>query len=143
MNKLNRKVVYALMALKYMFNKAPGTLTTAKEVVEATKCPFDATARVMQLMTQKGILKSEQGSQGGYVIIRDLSKISFYELVELILGPLGIVKCINGIETCLQKDTCNVRSPMAELNARLVGFYKTLALSEILKVQDKEKDLTL
>jgi DNA-binding IscR family transcriptional regulator len=93
-------------------------------------------------MTQRGILKSEQGSQGGYAIIRDLSKTSFYELVELTLGPLGIVKCINGIEGCMQKDTCNVKSPMAALNARLVEFYKTLPLSEILKVQDKELDPT-
>lgn len=53
MNKLNRKVEYALMALKFMSSKVPGELTSTKEVVESTGCPFDATARVMQQMAQK------------------------------------------------------------------------------------------
>jgi Rrf2 family transcriptional regulator, nitric oxide-sensitive transcriptional repressor len=56
MNRLNRKVEYALMALKVMAQKRAGELTSAKEVVEKTGCPFDATARVLQQMAQKGIL---------------------------------------------------------------------------------------
>lgn len=137
MNRLNRKVEYALMALRYMCGKVPGELTTAKEVVEATGCPFDATARVMQLMAQKGILKSEQGSHGGYTIVRDLSKTSFYDLVEMILGPLGIVKCVHAFNNCDMEGTCNIRSPIAELNARLIDFYKDLTILEILKVKER------
>lgn len=137
MNRLNRKVEYALMALRYMASKVPGELTTAKEVVDATGCPFDATARVMQLMAQKGILKSEQGSHGGYAIVRDLSKTSFYELIEMILGPLGIVKCVHAVNVCDMEGTCNIRSPLAELNARLIDFYKNLTVFEILKLKDR------
>ena len=37
MNKLNKKVEYALMALKYMTAKPAGSLTTAKEVVTSTE----------------------------------------------------------------------------------------------------------
>lgn len=137
MNRLNRKVEYALMALRYMCSKVPGELTTAKEVVDQTGCPFDATARVMQLMAQKGILKSEQGSHGGYAIVRDLSKTSFYELIEMILGPLGIVKCVHAVNMCELEGTCNIRSPLAELNARLIEFYKNLTVFEILKLKDR------
>lgn len=138
MNRLNRKIEYALMALKHMCSKVPGELTTAKEVVTATGCPFDATARVMQLMAQKGILKSEQGSHGGYIIVRDLAKTSLYELIDMILGPMGIVKCVHAIESCYMEDSCNIKSPLIELNTRLIEFYKTLTLFEILKIREKE-----
>ncbi len=140
MNRLNRKVEYALIALRYMCTKkVPGELTAAKEIVEATGCPFDATARVMQLMAQKEILRSEQGSHGGYAIVRDLSKTSFYDLIEMILGPLGIVKCVHAVNVCEMEGTCNIRSPLAELNARLIEFYKNLTVSEVLKLKEKPK----
>lgn len=136
MNRMNRKLEYALMALKHMSNKTPGQLTSAKEVVEATGSPFDATARVMQVMAQKGILKSEQGAQGGYLIVRDLSKVSVLDLIESLLGPLGVAKCLHGDAKCELFSTCNILSPVALLNKKLMDFYKTLHVAELIKGKD-------
>lgn len=135
MNKLNKKVEYALMALKYMTAKPAGSLTTAKEVVTSTGVPFDATARVMQIMGQKEILKSEQGAQGGYQLVGDLSKVSFFDLIEMILGPLGIAKCLHGSENCDMFESCNIQQPINHLNNRLVEFYKGVTLEEILAAE--------
>ena len=44
MHKVNRKIEYALMALKFMSGKMPGQLTQVKEICEKTGSPFDATA---------------------------------------------------------------------------------------------------
>ena len=136
MNRMNRKLEYALMALKHMSGKIPGQLTSAKEVVEATGSPFDATARVMQVMAQKGILKSEQGAQGGYLIVRDLSKVSMLELIEVLLGPLGVVKCLHGESKCELFSSCNILTPVAVLNKRLMDFYKSLPVSELFQTKD-------
>ena len=72
MNKLGRKLEYSLMALKHMSLKGPGELTSAKEVADRYRTPFDATARVMQMMAARGLLRSEQGAQGGYQLSREL-----------------------------------------------------------------------
>jgi Rrf2 family protein len=137
MNRLNRKVEYALMALKVMAVKRPGELTTAKEVVETTGCPFDATARVLQQMAQREILRSEQGAQGGYVLIRDLNKVSLLELMELILGSIAVAKCVGGEGECDLKPTCNISSPIGNLNRRLMDFYAGLSVGELLKLSKK------
>ena len=65
------------MALKVMAGKRAGELTSAKEVVELTGCPFDAVARVLQQMAQRAVLRSEQGAHGGYVLVRDINKVTF------------------------------------------------------------------
>lgn len=135
MNKLNKKVEYALMALTVIRGKPEGTLTTAKEVVRITGVPFDATARVLQIMAQKGLLKSEQGAQGGYVLVKDLASVSLYELIEMILGPLGIAKCLHDSDACELKETCNILNPIQQLNEKLEDFYKTISLAEILKAR--------
>lgn len=140
MNRMNRKLEYALMALKHMSAKTPGELTTAKEVVEEAGCPFDATARVMQQMAQKGLLKSEQGAHGGYQITKDLSKVSLSELIEIIMGPLGVVKCLHGNEdNCELVERCNILSPVSELNRRLKEFYKSVSVGEILRASPSRR----
>jgi Rrf2 family transcriptional regulator, nitric oxide-sensitive transcriptional repressor len=132
MNRLNRKVEYALMALKFMASKPSSTLTSAKEISENLNLPFDATARVLQSMAHAGFLRVVQGAHGGYVIIKDLSQISFHQLVEVIEGPLEIARCLHG-EGCELLHTCNIQSPMSVLNQKLVEFYQGLSLAEILR----------
>lgn len=136
MNRMNRKIEYALMALKSMSQKIPGQLTTAKEVAETTGSPFDATARVMQQMAQKGWLRSEQGAHGGYIIVRDLNKISLFDLYEAITGPVELVKCAHEQNECEIFNTCNIQSPLLVLNRRLSEFYRQLPLSELLRLKD-------
>lgn len=133
MVKINRKLEYALMALKYMSQKIPGELTTAKEVSEAFRTPFDATARVMQQMAQKGgILRAEYGVNGGYQITKDLAKVSFYDLVEVVDGPTAVAKCLHKESPCEIQDTCNIVSPIVTLNSQLTDFYKGLSLKDLL-----------
>ena len=136
MNRLNRKIEYALMALKIMAQKRQGELTSAKDVADATGSPFDATARVMQQMVQKGILRSEHGAHGGYLLVRDLSKISLLDLSEIILGPVAVAKCLHGEADCELVSSCNIMSPIANLNRRLAEFYQGLSVAELLRVRE-------
>ena len=133
MMKINRKLEYALMSLKYMSVKQQGELSTAKEICEQTQGPFDAVSRVLQLMAQHGVLRSSQGAQGGYMIVQDLGRITFKELIEMILGPLGIAKCVKS-SNCELMDNCNIQSPIAELNRKLEGFYSKLSLKDLLEL---------
>ena len=133
MNKINRKVEYALMALKYMMNKTPGELTAVKELRDHLGMPFDPTAKVLQSLTQWGVLKSEQGAQGGYLIIKNLKKVSFYELTEAVVGPVEVTKCLKSSGPCELIETCNIQSPLSALNDKLVEFYKSLSVYEILQ----------
>ena len=136
MFKLNRKVEYALIALKHMFHKRPGELTTAKELSETYGCSFDTIARVLQIMAQKNWLHASHGPSGGYVIVKDLSRLSFYRLNEILLGPMKLVRCISG--SCKIKDQCNIVSPTQVLNQHLIEVYQSLSIQQLL-----EGDLTL
>jgi Rrf2 family transcriptional regulator, nitric oxide-sensitive transcriptional repressor len=132
MNKVNRKLEYSLMALKHMSQKIPGELTTAKEVSECYQAPFDATARVMQIMAQKGLLKAEHGAFGGYVLTKDLSRVTLQDLIQIIQGPTKIAKCMHKDDPCEIQAKCNIISPIHSLNSKLNEFYKSVILKEIL-----------
>lgn len=132
---MNRKVEYALMALKVMAAKRPGELTSAKEVAQLTGAPFDATARVMQQMASREILRAEHGAHGGYLVIRDLSRVSVYELLEMILGPMALARCLQGSEPCDLHTTCNIVSPVTVLNRKMMDFYQGVTVGELLRLK--------
>ena len=139
MHKINRKVEYALMALRHMLVKTPGELTSAKEVSDLFATPFDVTARVLQVMAQKEILKSVQGAHGGYLITRDLTRLSLFELMELLLGPVAVAKCLHEAEGCEMLHACNIVTPMQNLNRRLIDFYKGMTVAELLQQRHSQK----
>ena len=97
MNRIHRKVEYALIALKHMRAKAPGERTTVKEMAVQYGCPHDVLARVLQTLAHRAVLNSEQGVRGGYTIAKDLNRVSFYDLLEMILGPLAVARCLHEI----------------------------------------------
>ncbi len=131
MFKLHRKVEFALIALKHMSRKRPGELTSAKEVSETFGCSFDTTARVMQQLASHHILHSSQGASGGYLILKDLAKISLYDLSLILLGPVKLVKCLSSTQ-CTLESHCNIVTPMHILNQHLIDLYKNLNLHELL-----------
>jgi Rrf2 family protein len=139
--KINKKVEYALIALKHMSDKYPGELTTAKEICDVYSSPFDATSRVLQILTQQQILKSEHGAHGGYLIQKDLSKITFLKLVETILGPVQMVKCLHdeGDNNCGLLSGCNIVSPIVKLSDRLKSFYDTINLKDLILTVENKK----
>lgn len=130
MIKINRKVEYALMVLKMMKERGPSDLTTAREVCDRFETPFDTTAKVMQQMNTAGILHSQKGVKGGYTLARDLSQISYMELVELIEGKSFMMDCHEGPCELIHK--CNISQPIKRLNDYLINIFNALSINELL-----------
>jgi Rrf2 family protein len=140
MFKINRKIEYALIGLKYMSAKSPGQLTSAKEICELYKTPFDPTSRVLQIMTQHGILRAEQGAKGGYQIIKDLSKFSMRELSDMIIGPIEIANCFHGdYSECPISATCHIIAPMLTLNENIKKLFSTINVAELIDSKHQEE----
>lgn len=128
MVKLSRKMEYALIALKHLHFAE--TLTSAKELSQKYQIPFDVVSRVLQILTQGEVVKSTQGSGGGYRLIKPLSSITFYELAEMIEGPMYLVKCL--YTECEIQDRCIISSSVQVLNQKMGLLLKTILVSDLL-----------
>ena len=145
MLKINKKVEYALMALKFMADKTHSAipnnqdnevviLTSAREICDEFNTPFDTTAKVMQLMNNHDILKSVKGIKGGYSINKPLNAITYMQLVRLIEGKTEVGRvCVSDKGTCELFGKCNIATPVEQLNRKLNTFLETLTLAELLQ----------
>jgi Rrf2 family protein len=132
--KINKKVEYALMALKFMSDKPDiSALVSAREICDTFETPFDTTAKVMQIMNNHSILKSVKGIKGGYSLNKSLKEVSYLELVQMIeeRTEIGNV-CTNHKGTCELIGKCNITTPIENLNRKLNIFLLNLSLSDLL-----------
>ncbi len=136
MFKINRKIEYALIALKHMSHKLPGQLTSAKEICDIYHTPFDPTSRVLQILVQHEVLRAEQGVHGGYQILKDLSKVTVGNLSDMIVGPIQIANCFHGdYSHCELNTCCNVIGPMMNLNEKISQFFHTFKVDELIETK--------
>ena len=135
MLKINKKVEYALMALKFMADKNNhSALVSAREICDAFQTPFDTTAKVMQVMNAHDILKSVKGIKGGYSLNKNLNDITYMELVQMIEGREEIGRVCTGHKgTCELIGKCNISTPVENLNRKLNAFLENLTLAELLQ----------
>lgn len=139
MNKLNKKVEYALMALKHFsdLEQARGenleVTVTAKQISELNHSPTEVTARVLQVLSSHGILKAEYGVNGGYRLAKDLAQVTIHDLVNIVEGSTDLTKCLSDKECDLLKN-CTIISPVENLNKKVQDFYKSISLQEVFRV---------
>ena len=132
MLKINKKVEYALIALKFIHdNGNVDTLISTREICDKFSIPFDTTAKVMQIMNNNEILNSFKGVKGGYALLKPLSKINFLEFSTLIEGDNRIFNCYKNGKKCERMDQCNIVTPLEALNSKINQFLKTLTLEEL------------
>lgn len=142
MLKINKKLEYALIALKHLHTSKNKACRSARSISETYHIPFDTTSRVMQQMATHGYLQAAQGPQGGYRIAKDLKMFSFLELAEVILGPIALANCVSPSHNCDIKDTCNITMPIWSINQKLMDLCSNITLDELLNTQSIQSQLT-
>jgi Rrf2 family protein len=132
MLKINKKVEYALMALKHIASRDDSKLISARELCDHFKTPFDTTAKVLQIMNTHGILSSVKGIKGGYALARPLSQVSTMELIRIVEGDEGEIFCQGHNGLCDLYRACNIVGPMDQLNRMVRSYLDNLTLQELL-----------
>ena len=136
MLKLNKKVEYALIALKLIWDKKQNgdtTLTTAREVCERFNLPFDTTAKVMQIMSNAGVLQSSKGVKGGHGLEIDLTLLTIPALALLIEGKTANCNCLQGEKAkqdCELSPSCNIRPSMQWLSRHLQQYLQNITVHD-------------
>ena len=138
MFKINKKMEYALLSLRYIRQKSPEDLTSAKEISAVFNIPFAPTARVLQIMAQHGILRASQGVRGGYRLKKNLADVSLGDLNTIIIGPIQITTCSSHPRACALTSLCKMTGPMNTLNHKLQDLFNTINLDAFFGPQDPE-----
>lgn len=129
MLRLSKKADYALMAMAHMTQK-PGS-SSAREIAEQYGIPTELLAKVLQRLTQRGLLTSLQGTRGGYQLSRPAVSISLADVIHAIDGPVSVTACSSHAGRCGQFNTCNVRDPLRRIREIIVSALSGTSVLEL------------
>jgi Rrf2 family protein len=129
MLRLSKKADYALMAMAHLALK-PGSVS-AREIAEQYDIPIELLAKVLQRLTRRGLLTSQQGTRGGYQLGRSAVSISVADVIHAIDGPVAVTACSSHAGRCGQFDKCNVRDPLWRIREIIVSALATTSVFEL------------
>ena len=129
MFRLSKKADYGLIAMKHLAMHSNASIS-AREIAAHYKIPAELLAKVLQKLARKGLLLSQQGINGGYILARDPSHISIVDVVEALEGPISITPCERG-DDCQQMQMCSVRDPLLKIKAKVVRVLGDTSIHEL------------
>ncbi len=131
---------YALKALIYIATKKEKR-ATIKEISEKNNISFPYILRICSELRSHGVLTSIRGRLGGYVLERDPSDISLYEIIKAVRKETVEIKCDYGQRKDLHCYQVNCISMKAwnSIKNKVDDIFKDIKLSDlILKKGDNE-----
>jgi Rrf2 family protein len=130
---LSRKVDYALLILSYLHHRPEGGC--ARRIAERFKLKPAFAANVLKLLCRKGLVRSQRGIKGGYVLARSADQIVLCDLLDLLGEPFCLADCNRpaGEGDCDLEPVCPVQGAIAELDRRLRAVLRSVTLADLLR----------
>jgi Rrf2 family transcriptional regulator, cysteine metabolism repressor len=131
MLRFTKRADYGLMAIHYIaVNEALGSVST-KRIAEEFRIPLELLAKILQRLAKEGLITSQNGPKGGYVLARRSAAITVGEVIRALEGPIRIVECYEDAVECPQMEHCNLRRPVQKIQAAISQLLDTMSLAEL------------
>ncbi len=85
-----------------------------------------------------GLVLSQRGARGGYVLARPAEKITLYEIVKALEGSLAPVDCLKQADLCERSLFCATREIWKGLKKKIESYLKSKTLSELAQEQEEK-----
>jgi Rrf2 family protein len=140
MLRLTKKADYGLMAMKFLAEHAASAeiasvasqAQSAKDIAEAYHIPHQLLAKILQTLAKAGLLVSHAGTNGGYALARPAEKITAFEIVRAIDGPLFITSCITVHGPCDLTSTCTIKEPLQKVTDGIRDLLAGIRLADLI-----------
>lgn len=131
MMRISMKTDYGLIALKHMAALKGNGLVNAKELAGRFQLPPNLLAKILQSLSQSGIIEAQKGSGGGYRIARSPEDITLTEIFESIEGPVHMIMCTSDGGNCSVEDSCTIRNGLVTLEQKFAEFFDSITLADV------------
>ena len=119
---------YAIRACAFLGTLEDGARAKSREIASAMDIPERFLPQVMAALVKEGLVVSTAGPGGGYALGRDAERISLFDVVRAIEGPIENERCVITGGECSWDHACAAHAPLA---AAREAFESSLASSSI------------
>ena len=128
---LSKSCVYGVQAAIFVAALPRNEYVSIQEIAGKLNISFHFLTKVLQNLTQVGIMVSYRGPNGGIALARPASSISLADIIEAIDGADIFTECLFGLPGCGVADPCPAHENWTPMRTRLHQLCKNLTLEEL------------
>ena len=128
MIRLGKLTDYGLLLMCQIARSPAGEWHTARELAIECRLPLPTVSKLLKTLLQSGLLASQRGIKGGYVIARDPSQIPITDIISALEGPFALTECsMDAAGICDLEPSCPIRD-----NQRVISRVVHAALEKVM-----------
>lgn len=120
---------YAIQAIFYLHENKEKGLFRVEDIAEINNLPAAYLSKIFKVLTQKKILLSRRGKNGGVMLNPKQKKISFYDLCKALDEPLLNEQCVMFQKECNKKTPCPFHKTWSPLKKQMIDYLKHFSFS--------------
>lgn len=129
--KFTKATEYAILAVTYLAEKSGKEPVDLDEIAKKRKIPKSFLAKIAQILTRAGIVRSHRGLKGGFSLARPANSITVRRIIEEVEGPIALEKCIANPRECFQSRGCALTKIWKKAQDKLVEVLDATTLEDL------------
>ena len=114
----SKKCEYGLQAVLYLAAQTDREVISAEEIANKLSIPKEFVSKILQSLTESGIVNSRKGKSGGFAIAKDPKRIKLIDIVAAIDGLSMFSSCVLGFPHCNPENPCPLHDKWGELRSK-------------------------
>ncbi len=132
MLRLSKLTDYGTVVLAHLAD-LDEDLASAAEVAAVTRIAPPTVRKLLKALGKADLVTSTRGSQGGYRLARQASKISAADVIDALEGPVAITECSSDHSMCDFESICAVGGAWQRINIAIRSALTDISLADLLR----------
>lgn len=128
---LSQTAEYALRAMAWMALVEPAAPVLARELSEGSGVPPHYLAKILRRLVLAGLLVSQKGRGGGFVLARPAEEIRFRDVLAAVDAYPSGERCVFGWGACDAQQPCPLHSSWSQLSSSFQEWSAEMTLASV------------
>ncbi len=130
MLKVNKLTDYATVVLITIARS--DMVRSSQHISENTGIPMPTVAKLMKSLNKAGLVRSQRGASGGYVLGKVSAEITLADVIQAVEGPIALTACADtSDEHCSIEAVCPVQGRWNRVNAAVRDALSQVTLADM------------
>jgi len=135
---LTQAVGYAGTALAYIA-AAGGKAVLIKDIADAADIPGPYLAKIVQVLSRKGLVNTQRGVGGGVTLARPAQDITMHELCVALDDPAVLQRCMLGTAECSDERACPCHQFWIKHRAEYQDFLRRTTVADVAAFETRRR----
>lgn len=132
MLQITRQTEYAIRGLMELAIRDNGTPIRLKTLAEACEVSEAFLAKIFQMLSQHGVVKSHRGVKGGFSLGRDSKDINLRDVVDICEGGIALNHCLRKVDPCHKAGECKMSGVWVEAQLAMTTALEKTSLADLI-----------